>query len=391
MRRALLMLVLATPAASAAIGQSRETVSQALARTAAEERAAEARVATLGRREAAATNDAARLAAERQRAAADIDLAEVRLAAADLALAEARGEVARREQSLAARRSPLAALLAGLATMSRRPPILTLADGASVSEVIRVRALVDTTMPLIARRSAALAGELGAGRKLAARAAAARQAVAGQRADLAAKQRSFAALEAKALGRAADLRRSVAGAEDQVMAGGESVLDLRDAERAAAAARSATRALATLPLAPRRPFAADGAFASARLDYVLPVAAPVSDGMGAVDSAGIRSQGITFATARGAVVVAPGAGKILFAGPFRDQDGVIIIDHGGGWTSLLTGITPSVARGERIAAGAPLGRTIGDLTLELRYRRAPRSPALIAGSSRLLSNGGKTR
>ena len=30
-----------------------------------------------------------------------------------------------------------------------------------------------------------------------------------------------------------------------------------------------------------------------------------------------------------------------FSGPFRDYDGVLIIDHGGGWMSLIVNVASS--------------------------------------------------
>jgi septal ring factor EnvC (AmiA/AmiB activator) len=105
----------------------------------------------------------------------------------------------------------------------------------------------------------------------------------------------------------------------------------------------------------------------------------------------VRSRGLTLATPRGAPITAPADGVVKFTGPFRDYDGVLIIDHGRGWTSVLINVGPVVRRGDRVAAGAPLGRALGDVQLELRERGQPRSAALIAGSSGLLSNGRKTR
>ena len=63
-----------------------------------------------------------------------------RIARADIRLTAARIAVAERTARLDQRRAPLAALLAGLATMGRRPPLLALADTGSVRELVRVRA-----------------------------------------------------------------------------------------------------------------------------------------------------------------------------------------------------------------------------------------------------------
>ncbi|MDQ3075350.1 MAG: hypothetical protein M3Q88_07060, partial [Pseudomonadota bacterium] len=184
MKRCAILFAMFAPALAAAsvpvdvqIDLPRETIGQALARTAGEAKAAAAQVAALDVRERAATDAASRLRFARQRAAAEIALTETRLAQADLALTAARIAVAHREESLARQRAPLAALLAGLATMGRRPPILVLADGTSIAELVRVRALIDGSMPVIERRSAALQRALGEGRTLAANTAAARRTV----------------------------------------------------------------------------------------------------------------------------------------------------------------------------------------------------------------------
>ncbi len=394
MRRLAFLCAMVAPALAAAsvpIAAPRETIAQALARTAAEAKSAEARVTVLLRREQSATDEAARLKAERQRAAADIVLTEARLAAADVALTAARVAVMSRTARLDRQRAPLAALLAGLATMGRRPPILALADTTSIAELVRVRALIDGSMPVIARRSAALQAELAEGRTLAANADAARKAVAASRAALVDQQKRFATLEEQASARAAALRASASGAEDQVLAGGEVVLDLGGEAAAASAARKVARDLASLPLASPRPFTPDSRPASAPLAYALPTTAPVIEGLGNVSAAGVRSRGIRFATPRGSVILAPAAGKILFASAFRDHDGIIVIDHGRGWTSLLIDVVPGIRAGTRVSAGAPIGRALGDVGLELRESGQPRSAAIIAGSSAMLSNRNRTR
>ena len=107
--------------------------------------------------------------------------------------------------------------------------------------------------------------------------------------------------------------------------------------------------------------------------------------------AGIASRGLRFATRRGAAVIAPADGKILFAAPYRGQDGIIIIDHPDGWTSLLLGISSQKTKGSKVKRGEFLGRALGPLGVELRRNGMPVSPALIAASSVPLSNGGNSR
>src|SRR3546814_1244038 len=67
-------------------------------------------------------------------------------------------------------------------------------------------------------------------------------------------------------------------------------------------------------------------------------ALPIFTGFGAVSAAGIRSRGLTLDPADDAVVTAPAAGTVAYARAFRDYGPIVIIDHGGGWTTLVTGI-----------------------------------------------------
>jgi septal ring factor EnvC (AmiA/AmiB activator) len=80
---------------------------------------------------------------------------------------------------------------------------------------------------------------------------------------------------------------------------------------------------------------------------------------------------------------------VRFAGPFRDYDGILIIDHGGGWMSLIVNVSTELKPGDRVQLGQPIGRALGPLQVELSQNGRRISPALIAGSSQSLSNGMK--
>ena len=396
MNRRLLLIALApvllAAAGSAPVVPVRETVDQALVRARAEAGVAARRAATLETAAASAGDDLTRLRAEQRAAAAQIEAAEASIAAADVAYAAARADVALREARLARRRAPEAALLAGIATMGRQPPLLAIADGTSIGELVRVRALLDTTMPLIARRSAALTAELEDGQRLAAAAAAARHEIAAGQRLLTQRQQRFAALERQAAARSASLEGQAFGEQERVIAGSEDVADLGSAAAAASAARANARRLAALDFAPPRPFAAEPApQPPAAPPYSLPAAAAVVEGLGAVSPSGVAARGLRLATARGTRIIAPADGRILFAGAYRDQDGVVIIDHGAGWTSLLLGVATRLPKGSQLHRGDPLGAALGDVTVELRHAGRPVSAALIAGSSPPLSNAPQTR
>ncbi|MBA2771929.1 MAG: hypothetical protein H0U34_07945, partial [Sphingomonas sp.] len=76
---------------------------------------------------------------------------------------------------------------------------------------------------------------------------------------------------------------------------------------------------------------------------------------------------------------------ILFAGPFREYDGVVIIDHGQGWRSVLVNLGSSAVRGSKVTIGQRLGTALGPVEVQLQHRGQPVSAAIIAGSSVLLS------
>ena len=104
--------------------------------------------------------------------------------------------------------------------------------------------------------------------------------------------------------------------------------------------------------------------------YLLPVAGRLVTGFGTVAAGQAQSRGISILAAGGAQVVAPGAGRVAFAGPYRGYGLIVIIEHSGGWTSLVTGLAQLDCRvGDQLVAGGSLGRAGPDrplLTLELR-------------------------
>jgi septal ring factor EnvC (AmiA/AmiB activator) len=363
----------------------------AIADARAEALRAEADVARLSKAADAARDDAARLAAERLAAAAGITAAEARISEADASLAEREALVRASAARLAEQQAPVAALVAGVIDLGRRPPLVSLADQHGLADVVRMRALLDVAVPRIRAQSAALSAELDGNRALVAGARAARQALSAARAELAARQQKFAALEARSLTRAAGFDAGAIGADDRMLAATEGVAALGTAEQRAQAARRLANELALLPPAPPRPFAPDSRAPAPSFAYALPVEAPVIEGLGQVSDSGIRSRGTTFATRAGAPVSVPADGVLVFAGPFRRHDGIAVIDHGGGWLTLLVGVRPTLAKGERVTRGQLLGTALGPLSLILSTKGRPASATLIAGSSQSLSikaNGG---
>lgn len=372
----LLPLILA---ASSSIAQP--SGEQAISAVRAEAVRAEADAARLTRAADAARGDAARLAAQRLAAAADIAAAEARISEADTMLTAREALVRDSSARLAAKQAPVAALVAGVINLGRRPPLVSLAADRDLAQMVRMRALLDLAVPRIRAQSAALAGELAANRRLVDQAKAARVALATARTALTQRQQQFAALEARSLGQAAVFDAGASGADDRMLTATEGVSALgNERDRARAANRLASE-LAALPGAPHRPFAPDSRPPAPPFALIVPVDAPVIDGLGQISTSGIRSRGTTFAARPGAPVLVPADGTLVFAGPYRRHDGIAIIDHGHGWMSLIVGVRAIQPKGSRLTRGDVLGKALGPVSIELSTNGRPVSAILIAGSS----------
>ena len=107
----------------------------------------------------------------------------------------------------------------------------------------------------------------------------------------------------------------------------------------------------------------------------LPVAGKV------IKNFGGKVQGATVRTRRAAEVVAPKAGRVVFAGPFRGYGRLLIIQHPGGYHMLFAGLRRLHASlGDEVLAGEPIGAMdsrLGratDLYIELRHSGRPVNP-----------------
>ncbi len=88
----------------------------------------------------------------------------------------------------------------------------------------------------------------------------------------------------------------------------------------------------------------------------LPVAGTIRTGFGDKDEYGSASQGITFNAPSGATVVTPLAGKVKFAGSFQKYKQILIVEHAGGYHSLIAGLGRiDTVVGASLAAGEPVG------------------------------------
>jgi murein hydrolase activator len=176
-----------------------------------------------------------------------------------------------------------------------------------------------------------------------------------------------------------------------------------DAERAAAAER--VRALTAqaadlrelLAALPPAPPPSDSASLSATLrleppkdlktfpnkevGLTPPVRGTLVERFGELGPDGTPSQGVVFETQPEARIVAPHDGQIVFRGPFRSYGQILLIEHRGGYHTLIAGLgRTDVVVGQWLLAGEPVGITESPkdgkarLYVELRYKGRPIDP-----------------
>lgn len=332
----------------------------ALARSAEREQGAAARAAA----------DERVLVARVSAAAAEVEAARARITVIDNLLAAQRARLGRAQ-------APAARLLAALQSFARRPAVAAVAQPGSIDDLVHLRAVLDGALPMVERRAAAMRAEVARAEALQADAALAAKALRDGRARLEAERVGLARLEAGHRERARALGRGALSEADRALALGERARDIVDRMTTEQTAQVTAASLTELPGPMPRPLA-PGARAEAGGGgaYRLPVAGQLVTGFDEVSPAGVRSRGLSFAVRPSAIAVAPAAGVVRYAKPYRGYGHVAVIDHGEGWSTTLIGLGALHVRpGARIAAGVPVGRAPGrdgsEVTVELRRRGRP--------------------
>ncbi|MDF8332925.1 murein hydrolase activator EnvC family protein [Novosphingobium cyanobacteriorum] len=348
----------------------------------------QARAANLEREAQAASQAADRTAAEAAAVAARIQQseAEIQVAQARIAVIDRQREALRLR--IAARQEPVVRLTAALQLMARRPMVFSLMRSDSLRETVYLRAVLETMLPEVRRQTAGLRGEIMRGRQLqdsaralAGQLRASEQGLGERRAQLAAlesRQRIASRAASGSASREAD--RALSLAEDTRDLGALMAQLQQDGvlrARLAALPGPVPRPVDPMAVPPVIDEAGPLAAPTGGFGWILPVTGRVVTGFAETAGTG-PSRGITFAPAAAAQVVAPAAGRVAFAGPYRGYGRIVILEHDGGWSSLLTGLGAlAVEVGDRVVQGSPVGsagpgRPV--VTVELRKDGQPVNP-----------------
>ncbi|HSQ96243.1 MAG TPA: peptidoglycan DD-metalloendopeptidase family protein [Croceibacterium sp.] len=398
MKRTLILLpVLALLAASAGAVQvsfaddparTREALRQAMN----EVRMAEARSKLLESQASQAVEAADRTAREAAALAARVQQAQAGIAAAQARISLIDRERRSLREQLGAEQRPVVRLTAALEQISRRPVALSVLRPGSLREMVYTRALLASAVPAVRRRTWNLRAQLARGRELRAQAALALAGLRDETANLADRQQQLAELEARQRLASRDASGNAAREGERALALAEQARDLNSLVGKLDRVGALRRKLAALPgpiLRPARPDEAHSFAATPTAPaqgstagpppspYFLPVAGRTVTGFGVAGASG-TSSGLTLVPRPGAQVVAPAGGRVAFAGPYRGYGRIVIVEHEGGWTSLVTGLARVDVRvGDRLVGGAPLGiagQGQPQVSLELRRDNEPVNP-----------------
>ena len=382
-----------SPVDMAATGRNTWDIKADLARALAERRQADRRAARFTQQSEQASEAAQKAARQSAALAARIQSAEADIAAARArhALAKAQGDALRAR--LTQRRQPLARLTGALQVNARRPLALSALQPGSLEDLVHVRAVLASAIPRIRQQTSGLRQDLARRERFEQRAAKALADLRASEAQLESRRTALAALENRERIASRDARRTASRERNRALTLVEEARDLDGLMAQLDDAARLRRDLAALPGPIFRPDdigapVAAGTGGVARIeavggqselsDYRLPVQGRILAGFGEQRASGLRMTGVTIAPIPGAQVVAPDAGRIVFAGPYRGYGRIVIIEHASGWTSLVTGLSRVQATiGNTVIAGAPVGVAANKdpaITVELRNGGEPVNP-----------------
>jgi murein hydrolase activator len=250
------------------------------------------------------------------------------------------------------RRGDLANTLGTLARLSRHPPEALIVSPASPIDMVRGSMVLSAVVPKLEARTAKLASELEALRRL-------RIEIGQKRARLASANQGLSK-ERTALDRL--LKRT---ARQRQLTLKSSAREKRRLKRLAGQAKNLKALIAKLETAEQKlngikvlpPPPGTTPFSAEMGRLPLPARGPVVLRFGDALETGLKSQGIKVATRPNATVVAPHDGRVVFAGSFRSYGRLLIIAHGEGYHTLIAGMAQIDGEvGQWLLAGEPVGQ-----------------------------------
>lgn len=297
--------------------------------------------------------------------------------------AETQQSVTTMEQQLSKQHQKLADLLMAAQRLQRVPPEAMLLRPGEPIDAARTNLLLQRTTPDIAAQAQSIKDDL-------AKLAALKEELAGQSDKLAILQKKQRKQQT-ALN--SDIKNRQALADASASQAKKSQAEINRMNKEAASLRSILADLARRPAPVTRSTKAVAekpgktgwgksvmSFFRGRGPSQLPITGKIRTFYGEKLASGANSQGLSISGTPGGVVVAPEKGVVRFAGPFRQYRLLVIIEHAGGYHSLLGGLHDVYAKvGSSVSAGEPVGKLESDaahanLYYEVRRNGKPVDP-----------------
>jgi len=308
--------------------------------------------------------------------------------------------LAKREATLEAElkrdRQAHAATLAALQRLARQPPESLAAHHHDAVRAARAATMLKHYQHAVAAHAEALRRKLAELKSVRTRIAARRDTIARTTARLAVDRTRLAVMLAKGASmreRSAREQRLMQARLEVLASAARNLRELLDS-----VGRSGQTEVVRIPVVPRGPLLSKPKgiriFAAAHGKVIVPVRGSIirrfgqprdageGDGAGADgNDIGPFNKGVVIETRPEAQVVAPFDGRVVFAGPFRSYGLILIIDHGGGYHTLLAGLARvDIVVNQWLLGGEPVGAMSSTqsrstrLYLEIRRRGQPINP-----------------
>ncbi len=390
-----------------AVGDKLTEVEKALEKSRREDQALERKTNTL-------TRQIAKLRADLIGAAKRAQDHEKAVTALHESIAALNASHRAKTRALRLRRARLVQMIGALQRLARQPPEALIALPSAPQDTLRSAILLRAAVPQLEAQAKALRAELENLAELKADIAAKQSALAKESGSLSGQRGRLKKLLGRksALEQSTRKRRQTAHARALRLA--ERAKNLRELLAGIVAARKRrlrTQKVARLVLraplttpAPRlpkkperparttppadpgaagrgRPLGDGRPFRLARGQLIFPAQGPVVRRFGSTYAFGGKAKGITIKTLPAAQNVAPYDGQVAFSGHFRDYGQLLIIEHGGGYYTLLAGLRRiDAVASQWLLAGEPVGimarpkKGNPELYIELRRNGRPINP-----------------
>ena len=329
------------------------------------------------------TREADRFALEKQAVNADINAAKANLAAARARIAIIVSRQNVQQKLLAQQTSPILRLMGALENLTRRPASLMVLQPQSLEDYIHVRAIMASVQPRIEQQTASLRGQIDLQQNLRNQQKIALKSLEAAQSELSKRQEALAQLEANSRNQAGALNADAAVEFERAIAAGERARDIvenidniQESEEvlAALSVLNGPKLKEDLPII--------GTSEDQKLAYILPASAQIVSGFGEISKNGYRERGVSLSVPSNSAVNAPASGAVTYAGKYRNFGHIVIIEHGGGWNSLITNMASlNVSEGQQIDQGSIVGTSKSsdnDILLELRRNGRPMDILAIA-------------